>query len=292
MWNVATNMSEFKYACPVCGQHMKCDSSQTGSVTDCPTCFQKIIVPQAPADADQKLILTGTQVGVRPAQKTPEANPYAATQVQGSSGALVVVIILLFIGTAAAFIYRGTIFKSKPADAAASQVSSVTNENPAPAKPVVIAPPANDTNWLLTLGTNAIPDSPAAGRIHGQNFIVDRAYIQNGILTLRNGTRGPVTFGITINFSGALAEALAGKKFNILADTNKAARVTLRWQNDADSGKESFDDSYAMRLEFGALANNRLPGSIYLCTPDEGKSYLVGTFNAEARKPRPKKPQQ
>ena len=55
-------MSEFKYACPVCGQHIKCDSSQSGTQMECPTCFQKIIVPQAPTD-EQKLILTGTKVG-------------------------------------------------------------------------------------------------------------------------------------------------------------------------------------------------------------------------------------
>ena len=42
-------MSEFKYACPVCGQHIKCDSSQAGSQMECPTCFQKITVPQAPS---------------------------------------------------------------------------------------------------------------------------------------------------------------------------------------------------------------------------------------------------
>ncbi len=41
-------MSEFKYACPVCGQHIKCDSSQSGTQMECPTCFQKIVVPQAP----------------------------------------------------------------------------------------------------------------------------------------------------------------------------------------------------------------------------------------------------
>ena len=29
---------------------------------DCPTCFQKITVPQAPASDDQKFILTGSKV--------------------------------------------------------------------------------------------------------------------------------------------------------------------------------------------------------------------------------------
>ena len=52
------------------------------------------------------------------------------------------------------------------------------------------------------------------------------------------------------------------------------------------TGRESFDGGYAMRLEFSALANNRLPGKIYLCTPDEMKSYVAGTFNVEVRKPK------
>jgi DNA-directed RNA polymerase subunit RPC12/RpoP len=52
-------MSEYKYACPVCSQHIQCDSSLAGTAMKCPTCFQMIIAPQAPATPDQKLILLG-----------------------------------------------------------------------------------------------------------------------------------------------------------------------------------------------------------------------------------------
>src|ERR1017187_63058 len=58
-------MSEFKFTCPVCGQHMMCDSSQAKTVMECPTCFQKITAPQASAP-DAKFILTGTKVSQRP----------------------------------------------------------------------------------------------------------------------------------------------------------------------------------------------------------------------------------
>ena len=69
-------MSEYKYACPVCGQHMRCDSSQAGTVMECPTCFQKITAPQAPAAGDdQKFVLTGTKVGERPLPKAVESRP-------------------------------------------------------------------------------------------------------------------------------------------------------------------------------------------------------------------------
>src|SRR5439155_13404848 len=56
-------MSEFKFACPVCGQHITADSATSGTRLDCPTCFQKIIVPQAPASAGSKLIVSAVQVG-------------------------------------------------------------------------------------------------------------------------------------------------------------------------------------------------------------------------------------
>src|SRR5471032_1336342 len=106
-------MSEYKYACPVCGQHIKCDSSQAGSVMECPTCFQKITAPQAPATDDPKFIITGTKVGERPASHIPESGSSAAPAAKSFPGALVVVIIFIFIGIAVAFVYRGTIFKSK-----------------------------------------------------------------------------------------------------------------------------------------------------------------------------------
>jgi hypothetical protein len=61
----------------------------------------------------------------------------------------------------------------------------------------------------------------------------------------------------------------------------------LRWRDGGQTARENFDGGYALRLEFGALANNRIPGKIYLCTPDESKSYVAGTFNADIRRPRP-----
>ena len=95
-------------------------------------------------------------------------------------------------------------------------------------------------------------------------------------------------FGCTINFGGAQAEALSGQSINVSTDAETAARVMLRWKSDSDSGKDNFDTGYAMRLEFDKLEKNHLPGES-TCTPDAEKSYLIGTFSADARKPKPKK---
>ena len=287
-------MSEYTYACPVCGQHMRCDSSQAGTVMECPTCFQKITAPQAPTGDDQKFVLTGTKVGERPVPKILTDGPAAITVVKNSPIGIIVILVIVIglIGAGAAvFAFRDKIFKSTNAPVVtANDTNQTTGDKPAP-KPAVVAPPASDTNWMLTLDdvTN-FPDAPVAGRIHAQDFIVERAYFQNGILTLREGAHGPMEFGCTINFGGAQAEALAGQTINVTTNADTAARVTLRWKNDEGSGKDNFDSGYAMHLEFGALANNHLPGTIYLCLPDGEKSYLMGTFNADARKPKPKAP--
>lgn len=73
-------LNEFKFACPVCGQHIMCDASLGGSVMECPTCFQKIIARQAPA-TNHKFILAG----IRLAGKrifSPQRRTFGGTQKQ------------------------------------------------------------------------------------------------------------------------------------------------------------------------------------------------------------------
>jgi DNA-directed RNA polymerase subunit RPC12/RpoP len=278
-------MSEFKYACPICGQHMMCDESQAGSVMDCPTCFQKIVAPQAPAPGS-KFILTGSKL----TDKRITANVQDSSIIEPPKkfpAALVIGLILGFMAAAAGVIYWTTIIH--PRRVTKDAVTNSVAAKPAP-KPAPVAPPANDLLWSLT-PTNTIPDSPAAGRIHAQDFIVERATFRDGALTLRAGTKGAVEFGLLVNFSGAQAESLAGQSINVLPDADRAARVQLRWPDAAgEVQRMDFTNGYALRLAFGTLLNSRLPGKIYLCTPDAEKSYLLGSFIADARKPKPKVP--
>ena len=41
-------MSEFKFFCPQCGQHVQCDTGHAGMQINCPACHQAIVVPQPP----------------------------------------------------------------------------------------------------------------------------------------------------------------------------------------------------------------------------------------------------
>jgi hypothetical protein len=285
-------MSEFKFACPVCGQHIRCDSSHTGATMDCPTCFQKITVPQAPTGDQQKFILTGSKLSPKTvyAKRPPSVIP-----LKRFPGARVVLLILFFMGAAAAAIYWLTVIHPRHAatpghhatPAAQPGDGAAANASPRPEPPPAIAPPASDANWKLELDASPIPDTPVAGRIHGQDFIAERAIFQNGAFTLRAGTRGPTDFGVTVNFGGVPAETLSGKTIQVASRALKDARVTLHWKDDRPQ-KRDYHDGYAMRLEFGPLARNRLPGKIYLCLPDAEKSYVLGSFNATVSQPKPR----
>ncbi len=236
-------MSEFKYACPVCGQHIKCDSTQAGTTMECPTCFQKIVVPQAPASDNQKFILHGTKVGAeRPVPAAvANAEPLPPLVPESSRRTPVILLaILVLVAAVLTVVFHGKLFKSAGVSSPKPGVTAAP-DRPAPPKPAVAAPPANSALWSLNLEAASIPATPAAGRIHGQDFIIERASFQNGTLTLRRGMRGPADFGVTINFSGAMAEALAARTVTITTNAEAAARVTLRWSGDANSGRASFN---------------------------------------------------
>ncbi|TAL02189.1 MAG: hypothetical protein EPO07_07615 [Verrucomicrobia bacterium] len=295
-------MSEFKFACPGCGQHIKCDTTQSGSQMECPTCFRKLIVPQAPAGDAGKLVLTASEVAKRPA--TTVSNGLGAvapgtTAKPGPPVAAIAIVVILVAAGASAFIFRDKLFHSAPkpkqsvpeetaaanpdTDSADSNSPAVTNANG--------APPPDDSKWTLDLEGVEIPDAPAAGRVRGSGFGLQRATIKGGALDLRQGPAWPPDLGISIAFFATRPEDLANKILTITATQTNAPKVTLRWKDDQQKpATHSVKAGYAARFEFGAIAGGRLPGKFYLCAPDEQKSYAAGTFSAEIRRPTPPKP--
>ena len=163
-------MSEFKYACPVCGQHMKCDSSQSGTVMECPTCFQKIIVPQAPAigrpeiyhhwhegRAERPIPAVVANAGngfSRPRRRSVlPCRPFSWPSVVCAAAAGPVCV---------------------PREASSSLPAGQGKSDPTPGtkapgrpvmppKPAVVAPPASDATWTLNLEAAAIPAFAGSG---------------------------------------------------------------------------------------------------------------------------------
>ena len=278
-------MSEFKFACPVCGQHITCDSRTSGTQMECPTCFRKLVVPRANGTGSPNLVLTASEVSTRPIPQSVGPDLLAGAAKKQFPFAEVALVIVLGVVAGSAYVFRDQIIKSVRHEPQPAENSSLQKPKQ------VIAPPANDTNWTLHLGGVKIPDLPAAGRVHGENFLAQRVTLQGGTLNFRQGPNWPPELGLTVNLFANRGEELAGRTVQIEPSRTNSPKVTLRWKNDQDQpATKSFRSGYALRLEFGQVAGGRVPGRVYLCTPDDAKSYVAGTFTPEIRKPSPPKP--
>ena len=282
-------MSEFKFACPVCGQHITCDSANSGSQMECPTCYRKLVVPQAPADETSKFILSAAQVG--PKKPAPEIAPLPAAARPASRWWSLVwlgLAALVVVGTVATVDKLGgfKITEQTP-QPRSGHVAGTSTSKAAP----TVAPRA-DPRWRLELAGAVMPTNPASGRILGREFALGHASVQNGSLSLWQGAKWPPDVGLTILGPKRPPQDYAGKHFLIPTNyADKAPRIVLRTKDDQQRVvTQNVEGGYALRLEFDAIADNHLPGRIYLCLPDDAKSVVVGSFNAEIRKPNPPKP--
>lgn len=276
LWNsFCEHMSEFKFTCPVCGQHMAADSGTSGGEIECPTCFQKILVPNAPAEGS-KYQLSATQ-HINPHQPQPLFIPQTnLPPLRKNWLAVVVMVVALCAAGSAVYIFREKMFHP-----------AATAKPPADSGPII--PAATNVIWTLNLADVSIPDKPAAGKAHSKNYLCQRAVLQGGALSLRQGTTRRVEASFTVNFPGVEAESLSGKSFNITTNKPAAARAVLRWREGELQVSRVFTNGYAMKLEFGKAAGNKMPGKIYLCLPDGSKSRVAGTFEAEIRRAQPRR---
>ncbi len=285
-------MSEFKFACPVCGQHITADSSAGGSHLECPTCFQKIVVPQPPTAGDSKLILSAAQASKpRPtsAEAVSDLGPLRRPRAR-SLLTTAATLLILVCAAGAAFFWRAELLKAlrklRPAWAEKTQA-------PAP----VSAPPkahASTTHikWTLDLTNAVIPNEPVAGRVNGHEFVCDQPTLYGGALLLRQGESWPPDFGIGILLSAQAGEELSGKTVVVTPEqAGTAPRVLMRWRGDQpEPVTKTISNGYVMKIVFGQAANGRMPGQVYIAFPDPDKSFAAGTFDAEIRKPEPARP--
>jgi hypothetical protein len=283
-------MSEFKFACPVCGQHMTADSRTSGTQLECPTCFQSIVVPQAPASGDSKLLVSAAQVGKpRPVQSDAlwqDAAPIPARRMSLFSFAVSVVLLGVVCGVA-------WMFREKLVELARLPGNSRTKANPKSHRPATVYPIPTNVLWTLNLSNALIPDATASGELHGSGFVCERATLQGGHLTLRQGTMWPPDLGVSVLLFAKQGEELSGKTVEVSPDrVPPLPKVILRWKDEQEQARtRNFTSGYALKMIFGEAVNARMTGKIFLSLPDDERSVVAGTFDAEIRKaPAPKPP--
>jgi hypothetical protein len=286
-------MSEFKFACPVCGQHITSDSSASGKHLECPTCFQKIVVPQAPSNPDPKFIISAAQVGKARPVSTLTGGPSESANAPRKTSLIagIAFCVLLLAAGGAAYAFRGKLFKSSEEDTKKTTGAVASGKKAAGPLPKTYPVPTNIV-WTTELASALVPDAIAAGKIHDRGFFCERAILQGGNLTLRQGKSGTADLGITVQFFAQAGEELSGKTVEIAADRQPPLpKVTVRWKDENQKGvTQSFAAGYALKVIFGEAENMRVSGTIFISVPDETKSVVAGKFEAEIRKPAPPKP--
>jgi len=291
LWNHPLSMSEFKFACPICGQHITADSANTGSQLECPTCYRKIIVPSAPTSTDPKFILSAAEANKpRPPQPSlpklePISQPPARTAM---TVAVIILAILLCLAGAAAFVFRGKIFGGKKPNA--EQLAGTEGDGNADSptggrKTIPVPVVSNNIAWNLDLTETAFPENATAGKLRGEFVACNRNTLVGGALGFRQATKGLPDLSATIYFLSKQPEDLSGKTFNLTTNDTTVPRVVLRWKEGKENKAQTFTNGYALKLELGDLANNRITGRIYLSLPDDAQSRIAGTFTADIRKP-------
>jgi hypothetical protein len=166
-----------------------------------------------------------------------------------------------------------------------------------PAAPKEAAPTPPATGWTTDVKAMVFPASPAAGTVSGQPFApqtADISRIRGRFLTLRQGDESNPDAEVRILLAAGKDENFAGKTYEVAPDAGPGAPAisVARKSQDRPAEPALFTDKYALRLEFGQESAGKLPGRVYLCLPDESKTYLAGTFTADiepdyAKLPRP-----
>ena len=138
--------------------------------------------------------------------------------------------------------------------------------------------------WTMDLAKMGIPDAPARGTIGGQEFTVQEAKLESGILELREGADFFPDKSVKVFLFFEEGETPEGKTYRI-APKQKfdglQARVHMQYKPAGDQGfgeTEMFTDEYAMILEFGKKEAGKISGRIYIALPDKQKSFVAGTF--------------
>ena len=286
-------MSEMKFACPVCGQHITADPATSGTQLECPTCFRKLVVPRASTPGDTKLVVTAAEVG-KPREALPAFKPASGPiRTRDGSPLAAIGLVVVIAGAVGAGLY---FFRDKIFGGESRQSGTASREGHAGGRLTaggrLIYPSPTNFSWTMDMTNTPIPETAAAGSIRGRGFYSERATLTAGALTLRQGHGWPPELGVRVVMFAKRAEDLSGKTVEIW--TNRAGpvpQVFLHWKDDDQrAGSQIYTNGYAMKIVFGAAANGRMPGRLYLCLPDEARSFIGGVFDAEIRKPQQPQP--
>jgi hypothetical protein len=280
-------MSEIKFACPVCGQHITTDVNTAGGRIECPTCFRNIVVPDRGAPTDSKLVLAASTESPPKPHSHPEFSAPARPRPPRSRrlGKTVLVVTLLFVTAIMFFTFHDEVIGAIRAKW--NQWRSALEGPKSKPSPLAGMTPKAVSGWTLDVSMSLFPDEDVRGRIHGRPFRADRATLHGGQLSFKQGESWPPQLGIDIHLFAQDPTNLAGKVIEIPSDRHPPLPlVVLRWiDEDGRPETEQITSGYASRIVFGKPVQGRIQGKFYIALPDAVKSYAAGDFDAKIIRP-------
>jgi hypothetical protein len=133
-------------------------------------------------------------------------------------------------------------------------------------------PPQAAAGWASDISTVPFPSQPVAGKLHGMDFILKTAVVHAANLRLTSED------GLELEIFG-LDQPVEGQNYLIQpTDAGANPQVKMTWSEGGAVQSTTFAKGYGLKLQFGQAKNRRVSGNIYLCLPDDSKSWFAGTF--------------
>ncbi len=169
-----------------------------------------------------------------------------------------------------------------------ARTASLGSGNDAGSEPESL--PVLPATWTLDADAARIPNGRVSGLLSGSNFVASSVFLMSGtstpVLALRQGEGANVDRELLIYLRLKRGEKIEGGAWTFSKEqTGAVPQVLKRWKPAPRMAlqQKSFANGYAMKLEFGKLTDDGLPGKIYVALPDAEQTVVAGVFNAEIR---------
>ena len=257
---------QFKFACPVCGQHLQARAAEGGQTTECPSCFKKLKVPHAPTDNGSKLIITAALADTRRSKAGETAEPGYRASAPASSGKGPLVYLLPVLVGATVVIGGVLYLRQLPATGDAESDGRAQR-------------------WTDEVEQLTLLEDPVVGRLNGWDFEMTTAFWRDAQLILRQNGAQPEALRLQLTFPLTGGELVPGKTFRLGAgDPPFGTPPRIVWRN--ESGKEQqkqIHSGYVLWVKFDEVSTTTVSGRIHMCMPDVSQSWIAGSFSAQNR---------
>jgi hypothetical protein len=266
----------FKFSCPGCGQHLEARAEEAGQVIVCPLCAKQLVVPQAPAGAGSKLMITAAMA---PTRRTPPPTSAMAGETRlpaaGASRrpyAILALVILVGGGLAAA------VFWHNSRDAGASNGKGSGSATPGSAG-------SDPGLWTTNFNQLDLPQHELVGRLNGWDFAGNRPVWRGTKLILRQRNAKPSELGIELELPLKGGELVSGKRFQVCGQGDTLPKpVVISWRDEQRQWqRRPHPQGYILKLEFTKVTPTHVSGRIHLCLDDPARSWVAGGFDAEVK---------